>query len=66
MNPKVSEIWSDGGGGCNSAGLEITCCNETHRVTITDFNDIWTCPECSVTLKFSFRGVSWKIVNEGK
>ena len=62
MEPKVEVIWTDGTGGANAAGVLITCCNVTYKVTVYDFKDTWICPECGVKIRFTWEGVSYKII----
>ena len=64
MEPKIEEIWVDSSRAMNAAQLEVTCCNETHSVSINDFDNMWTCPKCNQTLKFSFGGIKFTVVDK--
>ena len=64
MKPIVETVYLDSRLSGVSALVEVTCCNRSYSVSLTYFNDKWTCPECEQTLQFHFGEVTFTVVEE--
>ena len=66
MKPIVETIYLDSRLSGVGALVEVICCNHKQEVSLSDFQDKWTCPVCGQTLQFHFGEVTYTIIGEGE